>query len=72
MLSNVSKLIIFLFINGFIRINAQELLRKEGKTFANTQFDLDPNLPFDGYVRITTNSPDVSQLKSHLSVKVCF
>uniref|UniRef100_A0A158Q6Y9 Uncharacterized protein n=1 Tax=Elaeophora elaphi TaxID=1147741 RepID=A0A158Q6Y9_9BILA len=53
-----------------MQISAQQLWQRTEKTFANTKFDLDPNLPFNGYARITTEVPDTSQEKSHLSVKI--
>ncbi|VDO48959.1 unnamed protein product [Onchocerca flexuosa] len=70
MLPNTAKLIVFLIINSFMRINAQELSQRAAKTFANTQFDLDPNLPLDDYTTTATESSDMSRHKSFISVKI--
>lgn len=69
-MENIIKLIILLIINGFMQMNAQQSQQRVEKTFANTQFDLDPNLSVD---KSATESPDLSQQHSPLalSVKVC-
>lgn len=73
MVQNTVKLITFLIINGFMQIIAQQLSQKAEKTFANIQFDLDPNLSLSDNAAVLTKSPDISQRrKSHISVKVCF
>ncbi|VDM94357.1 unnamed protein product, partial [Onchocerca ochengi] len=70
MLPNTAKLISFLIIHGFMQINAQELPQRTAKTFANTQFDLDPNLPFDDHTTAASESSDISRRKSFISVKI--
>ncbi|KAK6100981.1 hypothetical protein QQG55_2820 [Brugia pahangi] len=47
----------------------QELPQKMEKTFANTQFDLNPNLSFDNYAKITTESFGLSQQKTQSLIK---
>ncbi|KAM3724139.1 Halomucin [Dirofilaria immitis] len=70
MLPNIAKLIIFLIINGLIRISGQELAQRTARTFENTQFDLDRNLPFDSDTTIESESSNISRRKSPISVKV--
>uniref|UniRef100_A0A8R1U0W6 Uncharacterized protein n=1 Tax=Onchocerca volvulus TaxID=6282 RepID=A0A8R1U0W6_ONCVO len=53
-----------------MQINAQELPQRTAKTFANTQFDLDPNLPFDDHTTAASESSDISRRKSFISVKI--
>uniref|UniRef100_A0AAF5PQT7 Uncharacterized protein n=1 Tax=Wuchereria bancrofti TaxID=6293 RepID=A0AAF5PQT7_WUCBA len=52
-----------------MQINMQELPQKMEKTFANTQFDLNRNLLFDDYARITTESSGLPQQKTQSLIK---